>query len=308
MVIAYQIIAIAVTTFIVAGGIGKGIERACKVMMPALFVILLILIIRSVTLPGAGAGLEFYLKPDFSKITGKSILDALGQGFFSLSLGMGIMLTYGSYLSKESCLPRSAFMILGIDTSVALLAGLAIFPALFAMGMAPEEGVGLTFITLPAVFAKMPMGNIFSFMFFLLLFFAAITSMMSLLEVAVAFLIDEFKIKRRPAAVTAGAIVTLLGIPSAMSLSGTPKVIGMSFFDFMDYISNNIMMPITVIGICAFAGWAWADGARREITNKGLLPFGQIDLWLFSARFLAPIGVGIILINGNWKYLGALFR
>ena len=299
--ITYQITAMAITTVIVAGGIGKGIERACKMMMPCLFVILLILIARSVTLPGAAAGMEFYLKPDFSKITGQSILDAMGQGFFSLSLGMGIMLTYGSYLPKDERLPGSALMIFGIDTAVALLAGLAIFPAVFAMGMEPGAGIGLTFITLPVVFAKMPLGSVFSFLFFLLLFFAAITSMMSLLEVAVAFLIDEFKLKRRVAAVAAGVTVTLLGIPSATSLSGSPRIFGMTFFDLIDYISNNIMMPVTAIGICAFVGWAWADGAKREITNGGLAPFGAVDMWMFAARFLAPAGVGIILVSGNWK-------
>ena len=307
-VIAYQVAAMAITTVIVAGGVGKGIERACKAMMPSLFAILLILIAGSVTLPGAGAGLEFFLKPDFSKITVKTILDALGQGFFSLSLGMGIMLTYGSYLPKGERLPGSALMIFGIDTAVAFLAGLVIFPAVFAMGMDPGEGVGLTFVTLPAVFARMPMGGLFSFLFFLLLFFAAITSMMSLLEVAVAFLIDEFKFRRRAASLAAGLIVTLLGIPSATSLSGGPAIFGWSFFDLMDYISNNIMMPLTAMGICAFVGWAWTDGARREMTNGGLAPFAATDLWVFSARFLAPIGVGIIIVSGNWEHFAALYR
>ncbi|MDR1915875.1 MAG: sodium-dependent transporter, partial [Synergistaceae bacterium] len=184
-VIFYQIIAMFAATAIVAGGICKGIERACKVLMPALFIILLVLILRAVTLPGAEAGLAFYLKPDFSKLTGKTILDALGQGFFSLSLGMGIMITYGSYIDKDEKLPSSVGMIFCLDTFAALLAGLAIFPAVFAMGVEPSEGIGLTFVTLPGVFAKMPAGFIFSFLFFLLLFFAAITSMISLLEVAV---------------------------------------------------------------------------------------------------------------------------
>jgi len=297
-VVAYQVIAMAITTTIVAGGVGKGIERACKILMPTLFGLLIILIIRSVTLEGAAAGISFYLKPDFSKLTSKSILDALGQGFFSLSLGMGIMVTYGSYIPKNEKLPHSALMVLGLDTSIAFLAGLAIFPAVFAMGVQPEQGVGLTFVTLPGVFAKMPFGGFFSAAFFLLLFFAAITSMMSLLEVAVSFIMDEFRIGRKQAAWGGGAFITLLGVPSAISLAGSPQLFGMPFFDFMDYISNNIFMPLCAIGICLFAGWAWAEEARKEVTNDGLVPFGMRDIWLFSLRFFAPAAIAVILVKG----------
>lgn len=297
-VILYQVIAMGITTCIVAGGVGKGIERACKILMPTLFVLLLILIVRSVTLEGASAGIAFYLKPDFSKLTGKSILDALGQGFFSLSLGMGIMITYGSYIGKKENLPQSALWILGLDTGVALLAGLAIFPAVFAMGIEPGQGVGLTFVTLPAVFAQMPMGALFSFAFFLLLFFAATTSMMSLLEVAVSFIMDELHICRTKAAWGGGVFITLMGIPSAMSLAGSPKVFGMSFFDFMDFISNNIMMQICAIGICLFTGWVWADAARKEVTNEGLVSFGMQGIWILGLKFVSPAAIAIILVRG----------
>ncbi len=301
LVVFYQVIAMLITIVIVASGIGGGIERACKVMMPALFILLLILIVRSVTLPGAGAGLDFYLRPDFSKLTGKSILDALGQQFFSLSLGMGIMITYGSYLKKSERLPSAGITILCIDTSIAFLAGFAIFPAVFAMGIEPGAGVGLTFVTLPGVFAKMPMGGFFSFAFFLLLFFAALTSMMSLLEVAVSFIMDEFHIKRKAATWGGGILITLLGLPSAMSLAGEPKLLGMDFFDFMDVLSNNVMMPLCAVGICLFAGWAWADSARREVTNDGLVSFGMIGLWTIALKFFAPIMIAIILVNG-WPF------
>jgi NSS family neurotransmitter:Na+ symporter len=297
-VVGFQIAAMLITVAIVAGGVGKGIERACKVMMPGLFIILLILIIRSVTLPGASAGLAFYLNPDFSKITGKTVIDALGQGFFSLSLGMGIMITYGSYLSKDEKLPSCALMIFSLDTAVAFLAGLAIFPAVFAMGMEPTQGVGLTFVTLPGVFAKMPLGGFFSFLFFLLLFFAALTSMISLLEVAVAFFIDEFGIGRVKATLMSGVIITLLGVPSAYSLSGKLSVFGMTFFDFMDYISNNVMMPITAIGICLFVGWAWTESLRKEITNDGMIQFDMKEIWIMAARFVSPAAIVLILING----------
>lgn len=296
--IMYQVIAMLACIVIVAGGVGKGIERACKILMPALFILLLVLIVRAVTLPGAREGIVFYLKPDFSKLSGKSILDALSQGFFSLSLGMGIMITYGSYIAKDDNLPGSAMMVLGLDTLIAFLAGLAIFPAVFAMGVEPSQGVGLTFVALPGIFAKMPMGAFFCFLFFLLLFVAALTSMISLLEVAVSFIMDEFHWSRSKSAWLGGIFITLLGVPSALSFTGSPTVFGKGFFDFMDYISNSILMPSCAIGISLYVGWVWANSARKEVTNQGQIRFGMMELWLMSLRFFAPIAIGVILING----------
>ena len=266
--------------------------------MPLLFVILIILIVRSVTLPGAEKGLEFYLKPDFTKITGKSVLDALGQGFFSLSLGMGIMITYGSYIGKEERLPSSVGWVVFTDTFIALLAGLAIFPAVFAMGVEPGAGVGLTFITLSGVFAKMPFGSVFSVLFFILLFFAAITSAMSLFEVSVAHGMDDFKWSRRKSIVVMGTLITLLGVPSALSLSGPPKVAGKDFLDFMDFISNNVMMPLSSIMTCIFVGWVWLDKGRKEVTNDGALPFALMDVWVWFVRVVAPIAIAVIFYMG----------
>ena len=296
--IMYQVTAMLVCIVIVAGGVGKGIERACKILMPALFILLLVLIVRAVTLPGAREGIVFYLKPDFSKLTGKSVLDALSQGFFSLSLGMGIMITYGSYIAKDDNLPGSAMMVLGLDTLIAFLAGLAIFPAVFAMGVEPSQGVGLTFVALPGIFAKMPMGAFFCFLFFLLLFVAALTSMISLLEVAVSFIMDEFQWSRSKSAWLGGIFITLLGVPSALSFTGSPTVFGKGFFDFMDYISNSILMPSCAIGISLYVGWVWANSARKEVTNQGQIRFGMMEFWLMSLRFFAPIAIGVILING----------
>ena len=296
--IMYQVIAMLACIVIVAGGVGKGIERACKILMPALFILLLVLIVRAVTLPGAREGIVFYLKPDFSKLSGKSILDALSQGFFSLSLGMDIMITYGSYIAKDDNLPGSAMMILGLDTLIAFLAGLAIFPAVFAMGVEPSQGVGLTFVALPGIFAKMPMGAFFCFLFFLLLFVAALTSMISLLEVAVSFIMDELHWSRSKSAWLGGIFITLLGVPSALSFTGSPTVFGKGFFDFMDYISNSILMPSCAIGISLYVGWVWANSARKEVTNQGQVRFGMMELWLMSLRFFAPIAIGVILING----------
>ncbi|GHS87992.1 transporter [Synergistales bacterium] len=297
-VIVFQALFLAITMGVVIGGVSKGIERACKVLMPTLFVIMIILIIRSVTLPGAEAGLKFYLSPDFSKLTGETFLDALGQSFFSLSLGLGIMLTYGSYIGKEEQLPSSSAWTAGLDTVIALLAGLAIFPAVFAMGFEPGSGAGLSFITLPAVFAKMPAGMIFSFLFFLLLFFAAVTSSMSLLEVAAAFAIEKFHMTRKEAVYGVGFIILVLGIPSATSLAGGPKIYGKDFFDAAEYVCNNVLLPLGSFLASVFVGWFWLPQAIKEITNDGKLKFGWLNTWIWCVRFVAPLAIAYIFYAG----------
>jgi len=298
--VIYQVLFMVATIVIVHQGIGGGIEKACKVMMPALFVILLVLIVRANTLEGAGKGLEFYLMPDFSKVTGGTFLAALGQAFFSLSLGMGCMITYGSYLSKSESLPFCAVVVPLIDTAVAFLAGLAIFPAVFAFGMEPGAGPGLTFVTLPAVFAQMPMGEIFSCLFFLLLFFAAITSSISLLEVCVAYFKDEMGWSRPMASWVLGGAITLLGIPCALSLAeGTPWMIaGKSFFDSVDFLSSNVCLPLGGIFIALFVGWFWLEPARKEATNNGKISFSWEPLWIWSCRLVAPLAIAYIFVSG----------
>jgi NSS family neurotransmitter:Na+ symporter len=238
-------------------------------MMPALFIIVVILIARAVSLPGAVKGIEFYISPDFSKLTTESFLAALGQAFFSLSLGLGAMLTYGSYLKKDENLGSAAVYTCTLDTFLALIVGFAIFPAVFAMGFEPGAGVGLTFITLPGVFAKMPAGMIFSFLFFTLLFFAAITSAMSLLEAATAFGMEKFGMKRKDAVLIMGVIIILLGGYSAISLSGDPKVFGKDFFDVVDEFCNNWLLPLGSLFLCIFVGWFWLKPACNEITSNG---------------------------------------
>ena len=298
-VVLYQVLFMVMTIWIVFKGVGEGIERYCKVMMPALFVILLILIVRSVTLPGAGKGLEFYLTPDFSKLTGAAVFAALGQGFFSLSLGMGCMITYGSYLSKKEILPSAAITVTFLDTMVAFLAGFAIFPAVFAFGLEPAAGPGLTFITLPNVFAKMPGGMIFSFLFFLLLFFAALTSSVSLLEVCVAYFKDEMGWTREKASWLLGGIITALGIPSALSLGGHfPKIAGKDFLDVMDFISSNVLLPLGGIFIALFVGWVWLEGAKKEATNEGKAPFAWETAWIWIVRVVAPVAIAWIFVKG----------
>jgi NSS family neurotransmitter:Na+ symporter len=289
----------AITTGIIYKGISGGIEKCCKILMPALLVLLLVLIVRSVTLPGSGAGLEFYLKPDLSKITNQAILAAVGQGFFSLSLGMGCMITYGSYLSKKEYLPSIARTVVLLDTTIAILAGFVIFPAVFAFGIEPGAGPGLTFVTLPAVFAKMPMGAIFSFAFFLLLFIAALTSAISLLEVVVTYCIDQLRWNRAKAAIIMGTAIALLGIPSALSVGGhIPQVAGKDFLDAADFITNNVIMPLGGIFISVFVGWIWADGAKAEITDNGKLAFPFYTVWLWICRVVAPVSIAWIFITG----------
>jgi NSS family neurotransmitter:Na+ symporter len=297
--IAYHVVVMAITTGIIYKGISGGIEKCCKILMPALFVLLLVLIVRSVTLPGSGAGLEFYLKPDLSKITNQAILAAVGQGFFSLSLGMGCMITYGSYLSKKEYLPSIARTVVLLDTTIAILAGFVIFPAVFAFGIEPGAGPGLTFVTLPAVFAKMPMGAIFSFAFFLLLFIAALTSAISLLEVVVTYCIDQLRWNRAKAAIIMGTAIALLGIPSALSVGGhIPQVAGKDFLDAADFITNNVIMPLGGIFISVFVGWIWADGAKAEITDNGKLAFPFYTVWLWICRVVAPVSIAWIFITG----------
>ena len=296
-VIMYHALFMILTIWVVYRGIGEGIEKCCKFLMPSLFVILIILIVRSVTLEGAGKGLEFYLKPDWSKLTGESFAAALGQAFFSLSLGMGCMITYGSYVDKRTTLPDAAFQVCVIDTLVAVLAGFAIFPAVFAFGVDAGAGPGLTFVTLPSVFAKMPGGAIWSALFFLLLFIAALTSAISLLEVVASYVIDKGW-GRPKAALIMGFLIFLLGVPSAMSLTGAPKIAGKDFLDAMDFMSSNVLLPLGGVFISLFVGWFWAADARNEVTNDGTRSFGLMEIWIWACRIVAPIAILYIFVTG----------
>ena len=296
-VVIYQAIFMLATIFIVAKGIGEGIERYCKFLMPALFVILVVLIVRSVTLPGAEKGLAFYLKPDFSKLSGGSLGAALGQAFFSLSLGMGCMITYGSYVDRKTTLPSSAIQVCFIDTMVAFLAGLVIFPAVFAFGVDAGAGPGLTFVTLPGVFAKMTGGMIWSALFFILLFIAALTSSISLLEVVCAYFIDKGW-PRAKAAWVLGIVIFAIGVPSAISLTGGLKVAGKDFLDAMDFISSNVLLPLGGVFISLFVGWFWTADARKEVSNNGEYSFGLMEPWMWVCKVLAPVAILYIFITG----------
>lgn len=291
-----------ITLIIVMGGISDGIEKSSKIMMPTLFVMIILVAIRSVTLPGALEGIKFFLKPDFSKIDGQVILAALGQVFFSLSLGMGIIITYGSYLDKDQNLPQSSVIIPLIDTAIALLAGFAILPAVFALGFSPAEGPSLLFITLPAVFAKMPFGSFFALIFFLLVLFAALTSSISLLETSVSYAVDEFNWNRKKTALILGISVFLLGIPSSLGqgvLSHIKPFKGLDILDSIDFVATNIMLPISGFLLCIFIGWVWGiDNALEEATNNGQLPFKFAKFWSFVIKWIAPVAILAVFLQG----------
>ena len=296
--IIYQAIFVALTVMVVLGGVANGIERAGKILMPILFLILIALVIRSITLPGAEKGLAFFLAPDFSKISGATIMAALGQAFFSLSLGMGAILTYGSYLDGEANLGKSAWQVTFLDTSVAILAGLAILPAVFAFGMDPGAGPGLTFVTLPAVFMSMPGGIFFGTLFFLLLTIAALTSSISLLEPLVAFFSSK-GYTRTQITITSGFLSFLLGIPCslAMGIWGDFTIFGKNFFDLMDFLTSNLILPIGGFLIAIFVGWVITPRALKEVCGDNAPGF-LANVWIFILRFIAPVAILLILLSG----------
>lgn len=302
MPIFYHAIFMLMTLGIVIGGIQNGIEKYSKIMMPALFAILILVVLRSVTLDGAMAGIKFYLTPDFSKINAGVILAALGQVFFSLSLGMGCMITYGSYLSKDEDIPQSSAIIPLIDTGVALLAGLAILPAVFAFGFSPSAGPGLLFITLPAVFSKMPMGSLVGLAFFLLALFAAVTSSISLLEVCVSYVVDEWKWTRRKATLILSAVIFLLGVPCSLSQgpwSHITLIKGKCILDSVDFVATNVLLPLGGIFLSIFVGWVWGiPQALQEITNYGRRSFALAPVWAFLIKWIAPIAIGFVFFQG----------
>jgi NSS family neurotransmitter:Na+ symporter len=316
--LGYHGLFMLLTILIVVRGIKGGIERASKIMMPAFFLLLLVLIARGLLLPGSGAGVEFLLRPDLSKISPSVFLEALGQAFFTLSLGMGAMITYGSYLSRESNLPRSSVEVAGMDTLVAVAAGFAIFPALFAFGMQPEQGPGLIFVTLPVVFHQMPAGAVFATIFFALVLVAALTSAISLLEVCATYFIDERGWSRSRAAWVLGGITFVLGIPAALAkgpwadwsvasllgatsgegLLGSIGTLQLNWFDLVGTITSNYMLPLGGLLTALFVGWVWD---RREVGREvraGRRSFKLAQTWINLLRFVAPLVIAEVLLLG----------
>ena len=298
--IIWQVVFMGITAIIVATGVEKGIEKFSKLMIPLLLLIVIILDIRALTLPGGMAGIEFLFKPDFSKINGKVILAALGHAFFSLSLGMGIMITYGSYIPKEEKLGGTALKVSIADTLIALLAGVAIFPAVFAFGIAPDSGPGLVFITLPNVFAQMPGGYFFSIMFFLLLALAALTSTISLLEVVVAYIIETFNMDRKKATLISATLITLIGMVASLSNGNLSyiEIFGKNIFDFIDYLTANYFLTTAAFLSSIFFAWKLDRKViENQLTNQGAFHIGYMNVFYFLLKFVAPIGIIFVFLT-----------
>lgn len=296
------------TTLIVYSGVENGIERWSKILMPILFILMLGLIVYANSLTNSGKGLSFYLNPDFSKVTGKSILAALGQAFFSLSLGMGLMITYGSYLSKKENIITSALYISLFDTLIAFMAGLIIFPALFSQGMRPDQGPALVFIILPKLFVGMPGGIIVGAFFFLLLSIAALTSTISLLEVPVAYMVDEKRASRKRIVWWVSGFTFLVGIPSALSQGASEyfsnfgllprRLTSPDFLSHMSFLFGDFSLTLGALLISIFVGWVWgADKAVAELL-QGAPRFHRIkNGWILMIRFFIPVVIFVIMLN-----------
>ncbi len=301
MPVIWQTVFMALTAYIVMGGVKNGIEKSTKIMMPLLLLIIFVLIGNNLFLDGAVKGLAFLFNPDFSKLTTNSILEALGQAFFSLSIGMGVLITYGSYIQKSDKLGNTAVSVSLADTLVAIFAGMAIFPAVFSFNVQPNAGPELVFITLPLIFENMVGGYFFSIIFFILLALAALTSTISVLEVVVAFLAEEWKWTRRKATWISAASILLLGIGCTLSMGPMPylKLFGLSFFDAMDYLSANILLPFGGLLIVIFAGWVVGPKILRdEVTNEGTLRGVLFPFYMFIIRYVAPIAILLVFLNG----------
>jgi len=285
----------------VISGVKKGIERWNRVLMPTLFGILVFMAVYAMTTSGAVEGLKFMLYPDFSKLTVNGVLEAIGHSFFTLSLAMGAMITYASYMDKKEAIYPVAIRIAFLDTLVAIIAGLAIFPIVFSVGMEPGGGPGLIFKTLPQVFATIPMGGILATLFFLLLAFAALSSAISLLEVLTAFMIDEKKYDRKKATIFMTIAVYLAGIPSALSYStlGSVKLLkGMEVLDSLDYVASNFMLPIGGLLIALYTGYILDKRiAQAEITDEGKRYMAIFNVWYFTIRYIAPVAVLLVFLT-----------
>lgn len=291
----WMFVMLAITGFVVARGVEKGIEQYSKILMPILLVLIIIVCIRSVSLPNATEGISFLLSPDFSKLTPKALFEALGQSFFSLSIGMGTMTTYGSYISKKQNLSESAVSVAMIDFFIAFLAGLMIFPCAFAFGINPGQGAGLVFVTLPNIFNQMSMGQVISVFFFFLLVVAALTSSISLLEVVVTYLKTQFGLKRKYATFVSVGLVAIFGV--GCSFSST-------LFNFFDNISANVMLPLGAFFIILFVPHVMGRDAIREELEAHGGTFRLFNLYFFLTKYVVPIAILLIFANNLLAWIG----
>ncbi len=297
----WQWIVIAVVTTIIIQGASKGIEKATSILMPILFILLIIICVRSMTLPNAIEGLRFLFMPDFSKIDGSVVLLAMGLAFFKLSLGMGTMLTYGSYFRDDVNIPFMATRVMFFDLLVSILAGIAIFPAVFAFGFEPTSGPSLLFITVPAVFDSLPGGQFFTAGFFILAAIASTGAMLALFEAPVAWVLETLNISRKKAAIIVAIFFIIFGAPAALSenILAHVTLFGLNTFEFYDYLSSNILMPIGGFFICLFTGYIWnKESLKNTLSNNSSLHNSNIIRFLmFQFKYVTPIIILIIMLH-----------
>ncbi len=299
-IIAYSAAVIVFMALVVRQGVAKGIERLAKVLMPLLVVLLTVLAIRGLTYEGAGAGLTWYLKPDFSALDGAAVMAALGQAFFSIGIGMAVAFGLGSYLQRGADVPGNAAIVVLFDTGIAFVAGLILFPALFAFGMDPDQGPGLLFVTMAALFEQMPGGAIFGTAFFFLLLVAGLTSQIAMFEVLVACLMDSCSIERKPAVTWGGLGSFVLTVPIVLSLGPWSefRILGMNLFDFVNRVSGDYLLALGGILISLYVAYVWGWERFRDETNEGGGRFRVAPWWGPLIRFVIPIAVTLVLLAG----------
>lgn len=300
--VVWTLVFLAVNYFILSRGVQKGIERMSNILMPMLFVILLLFTVNSLTMPGAADGVRFLFMPDLSEITPSVVLGAMGQAFFSLSLGLGCLITYSSYFKRDTPLLRTSLITAGLDTLVAILAGIIIFPAVFTFGQEPAAGPKLVFEVLPSIFANMSGGAVWSTLFFLLLFLASLTSTISMAEITIAYFEEEFGMSRKAATALSIGIAMMLGSLCALSFGslGGLKIFGMTLFDLFDYTSSNILLPVGGMIISVFVGWVLDRSVvRGELsTGGGRITATGVRCVVFCLRWLAPVCIGLVFLYG----------
>lgn len=296
-VMFWNVVIIAASVFVIIGGVKKGLETALRFMFPAMLILLLIAVVYAVYSGAFMTGLNFLFSPDFSQLTAQGALIALGHAFFTLSLGQGAIMMYGAYLPKRVSIPRTILLIAGLDTFIALLAGLAIFPIVFAHGLPAASGPGLLFKTLPIAFGQMPYGSLFATLFFVMIVFAAFTSAIALIEPAVAWLIERFAVSRKRAALLVGGLITVGSLGSVLSFSHpqTFQIGGLSYFDFTDQLTANTFLPLGGLITAVFVGWMMRREAVRD--ELGMMANFWFQAWQFALRFIVPLAVIIVFIN-----------
>ena len=298
----WTLVFIVLTHLVVVRGVRKGIEKMSNILMPTLFVLLLVIVVVSCCLPDAGKGISFLFKPDFSKVTKSVFLDGLGQAFFSLSLGTACLCTYASYFTRQTNLLKSSAQIVGIDTLVAILAGLMIFPVAFSVGVNPDSGPQLIFITLPNVFQQAfspVLGYIIGILFYALLALAALTSTISMHEIGTSLFFEELHISRSKGAVIETLIAVVIGMLCSLSCGAVDiTVFGKSFLNFCDFLTSNILLPLGSFFTCILVGWiAPRKIVKDEFTNWGTVSQGFYGIWLFFIRFISPVCIAVVFLH-----------